>query len=65
MTTLPHTFARSIVAVATAVLLAACPTIADAAVDKVVVATWNAENLFDTEANQPNGGDAEFTPRVH
>jgi endonuclease/exonuclease/phosphatase family metal-dependent hydrolase len=32
-------------------------------VDKIVVATWNVENLFDTVLNQSGGADAEFTPK--
>lgn len=30
---------------------------------KLVIATWNVENLFDTEVNQPNRRDEEFTPQ--
>ncbi|MGI5869352.1 MAG: endonuclease/exonuclease/phosphatase family protein [Kiritimatiellia bacterium] len=36
--------------------------VAFGAPDTILVATWNLENLFDTEANQPGGGDEEFTP---
>ena len=31
--------------------------------DKILVATWNLENLFDTVTNQPGGADEEFTPQ--
>lgn len=34
-----------------------------AKVESIVVATWNAENLFDTVTNHVNGSDGEFTPQ--